>query len=130
MPRTAGMSKTSTGPMATARTREHRCLRRALDAARAVTDQPSFIRLRTIIGWLRSCKPAAAHGAALGDEEVAATKKILGFDPTQGFEECPTRFSSTPAGCESVASRPKRPGSRAITNGPRPIRGPMRCTSG
>ena len=27
-----------------------------------------------------------AHGAALGDEEVAAVKKILGFDPDKTFE--------------------------------------------
>ena len=27
-----------------------------------------------------------AHGAALGDEEVAAVKKILGFDPDKNFE--------------------------------------------
>ncbi len=27
-----------------------------------------------------------AHGAALGDEEVAAVKKILGFDPDKKFE--------------------------------------------
>ncbi|NLT29636.1 MAG: transketolase [Propionibacterium sp.] len=59
----------------------------ALEAARAVTDRPSFIRLRTIIGW-----PAPnlqdtgkAHGAALGEDEVAATKKFLGFDPDQSF---------------------------------------------
>ena len=60
----------------------------ALDAARAVTDQPSFIRLRTIIGWPAPKLQATgkAHGAALGDEEVAATKKILGFDPDKSFE--------------------------------------------
>ena len=63
-------------------------LAEALDAARAVTDQPSFIRLRTIIGWPapKLQGTGKAHGAALGDEEVAATKKILGFDPDKSFE--------------------------------------------
>ena len=60
----------------------------ALQAARAVTDQPSFIHLRTIIGWPapKAQGTGKAHGAALGDEEVAATKKILGFDPEKDFD--------------------------------------------
>jgi transketolase len=60
----------------------------ALVAARAVTDQPSFIQLRTIIGWPapKLQGTGKAHGAALGAEEVAATKKVLGFDPDQTFE--------------------------------------------
>ena len=60
----------------------------ALQAARAVTDQPSFIHLRTIIGWPapKAQGTGKAHGAALGDEEVAATKKILGFDPDKDFD--------------------------------------------
>ena len=37
-----------------------------------------------------------AHGADLGDEEVAAVKKILGFDPDKTFE-VPDGSSSTPA---------------------------------
>ncbi|MGJ3507266.1 transketolase [Enemella sp. A6] len=59
----------------------------ALAAAREVTDRPSFIRLRTIIGWPAPNlqNSGKAHGAALGDDEVAATKKILGFDPEQSF---------------------------------------------
>jgi transketolase len=60
----------------------------ALDRARAVTDRPSFIRLRTVIGWpaphLRNT--FKAHGSALGADEVAATKELLGFDPGQSFE--------------------------------------------
>ena len=60
----------------------------ALQAARAVTDQPSFIHLRTIIGWPapKAQGTGKAHGAALGDEEVAATKRILGFDPDKHFD--------------------------------------------
>ncbi|HWB35454.1 MAG TPA: transketolase, partial [Rugosimonospora sp.] len=60
----------------------------AIQAARAVTDRPSFINLRTIIGWPAPNKQntGKAHGSALGADEVAATKKILGFDPEQTFQ--------------------------------------------
>ena len=59
----------------------------AIEAAKAVTDKPSFIVLRTIIGWPAPNKQntGAAHGSALGDAEVAATKEILGFDPAVTF---------------------------------------------
>ena len=59
----------------------------AIEAAKAVTDKPSFIVLRTIIGWPAPTKQntMAAHGSALGDTEVAATKEILGFDPKVNF---------------------------------------------
>jgi len=59
----------------------------AIEAAKAVTDKPSFIVLRTIIGWPATNKQNTyqAHGSALGDAEVAATKEILGFDPAVKF---------------------------------------------
>ncbi|TVZ04814.1 transketolase [Trebonia kvetii] len=59
----------------------------ALEAAKAVTDKPSFIVLRTIIGWPAPNKQntGAAHGSALGEPEVKATKEILGFDPAVTF---------------------------------------------
>ena len=62
-------------------------LHRAILAAEAETDRPSIIRLRTIIGWPAPTKQntGKAHGSALGEEEVAATKRILGFDPEQHF---------------------------------------------
>ena len=46
-----------------------------------------IIALRTIIGWPAPNKQntGAAHGAALGEDEVAATKEILGFDPDVNF---------------------------------------------
>jgi transketolase len=52
-------------------------------SAREHTAAPSLIVLRTIIGWPAPNKKGtgAAHGAALGEAEVAATKEILGFDP-------------------------------------------------
>ena len=63
----------------------------ALQAAREVTDRPSFIVLRTIIAWPApdAQNTGKAHGSALGEEEVAATKKVLGFDPDQTFEVQP-----------------------------------------
>ncbi|HTT53922.1 MAG TPA: transketolase [Streptosporangiaceae bacterium] len=59
----------------------------ALMLARDNTVQPSFISLRTIIGWPAPTKQntGEAHGSALGAEEVAATKRILGFDPDVSF---------------------------------------------
>ena len=62
-------------------------LHRALSVAKAHTGQPSFISLRTIIGWPAPNKQNSgqAHGSALGEEEVAATKRILGFDPAVAF---------------------------------------------
>jgi transketolase len=60
----------------------------AICAAHAVTDQPSLIVLKTIIAWPAPTLQGTgkSHGSALGDEEVAATKKILGFDPDRTFE--------------------------------------------
>ncbi len=60
----------------------------AIEASRAVTDKPSFIQLRTVIAWPapNAQNTGKAHGSALGEEEVAATKRILGFDPEQTFE--------------------------------------------
>ncbi|UQX09290.1 transketolase [Candidatus Mycobacterium methanotrophicum] len=60
----------------------------AIANAKAVTDRPSFIELRTIIGYPAPnlMNTGKAHGAALGDDEVAAVKKILGFDPDKAFE--------------------------------------------
>ncbi|HEX8343718.1 MAG TPA: transketolase [Actinoplanes sp.] len=59
----------------------------ALMAAKAEADRPSFIALRTIIGWPAPNKKNTGkiHGSALGADEVAATKEVLGFDPAQSF---------------------------------------------
>ncbi|MFC0220985.1 transketolase [Nocardioides zeicaulis] len=60
----------------------------AIRNAHEVTDQPSMIVLDTVIAWPapNAQGTEAAHGSALGAEEVAATKKVLGFDPEQTFE--------------------------------------------
>jgi transketolase len=60
----------------------------AIENAKAVTDKPSFILVRTIIAFPAPTKmnTGDSHGSALGADEVAATKKILGFDPDKNFE--------------------------------------------
>ncbi|MFF7939414.1 transketolase [Nocardia gamkensis] len=69
----------------------------ALEAAKAETGKPSIIVLRTIIGYPAPSKmnTGTAHGAALGADEVAATKKILGFDPDKSFDVDPAVIEHT-----------------------------------
>ncbi|WP_326691251.1 MULTISPECIES: transketolase [unclassified Streptomyces] len=64
-----------------------KALYQALKAARAETERPSFIAARSIIAWPapHAQNTEAAHGSALGEDEVAATKKVLGFDPEKHF---------------------------------------------
>ncbi|MFT4008584.1 MAG: transketolase [Nocardioidaceae bacterium] len=59
----------------------------AIRRAETVTDRPSLIVLDTIIAWPAPHAQGTekAHGSALGEAEVAATKKVLGFDPDQSF---------------------------------------------
>ena len=60
----------------------------AIEAAKTVTDRPSIIKLSTIMAWPSPTKQGtgAAHGAALGADEVAGLKKILGLDPEKSFD--------------------------------------------
>ena len=59
----------------------------AMIAAKAETTKPSLIRMHSVIAWpapkLRGT--AKSHGSALGDEEIAATKKELGLNPEEKF---------------------------------------------
>ena len=63
-------------------------LAEALEVAKTITDRPTFICLKTIIGWPapKLQGTGKAHGSALGEEEVAATKEALGFDPDKTFQ--------------------------------------------
>jgi transketolase len=72
-------------------------LYRAIEAAKAVTDKPSLITLRTIIGWPSPKKQNSGkiHGSALGAEELAGLKTVLGFDPEKTFEVDPAVISHT-----------------------------------
>ena len=60
----------------------------ALDAAKGKPDQPTLIVLRTVIGYPAPNKmnSGKAHGAALGTEELAEVKKLLGFEPERSFQ--------------------------------------------
>ncbi|WP_336857366.1 transketolase [Sinomonas albida] len=62
-------------------------LYQALVAAKAETGRPSIISLRTLIGWPSPTKQNTGkiHGSALGADEVAALKEVLGFDPEKSF---------------------------------------------
>jgi transketolase len=75
----------------------------AIENAKAETTRASFIQLRTIIGYPAPTKmnTGKAHGAALGADEVAEVKKILGFDPEKSFEVDPEVLEYT----RSVAER-------------------------
>ena len=69
----------------------------AINKAAEVSDQPSLIVLRTVIAWPapNAQNTGAAHGSALGEEEVAATKEVLGFDPAKTFEVDPEVLAHT-----------------------------------
>ncbi|MCW2648112.1 MAG: transketolase [Pseudonocardiales bacterium] len=72
-------------------------LEAAIKKAQAVTDKPSFIAVRTIIGWPAPTKQntGAAHGSALGEDEIRKTKEILGFDPDAHFAVDPEVLAHT-----------------------------------
>ncbi|RZT86234.1 transketolase [Pseudonocardia sediminis] len=86
----------------------------ALDAAKAETTRPSFIVLRTVIGYPAPNKmnTGAAHGSALGDDEVREIKSALGFDPDKEFDVDPEVLENTRSvGERSRAEREKWQGS-------------------
>ncbi len=62
-------------------------LEEAMIAAESTNDRPTLIRLHSVIAWPapRARGTAEAHGSALGYDEIAATKVILGLDPEQSF---------------------------------------------
>ena len=63
-------------------------LNAAIEAAQGETEKPSLIVLRTIIGWPSPKKQNTGkiHGSALGAEELAGLKEVLGFDPEKSFD--------------------------------------------
>jgi transketolase len=74
-------------------------LYQAIQDAKANTDQPTLITLRTIIGWPSPSKQNTGkiHGSKLGGEELAGLKQALGFDPAQSFEVSDEVISHTRA---------------------------------
>jgi transketolase len=69
----------------------------AIEAAKGVTDKPSLIILKTIIGWPSPKKQNSGkiHGSALGADEVAGLKKVLDFDPDKTFDVDPAVLEHT-----------------------------------
>ncbi len=59
----------------------------AILAAREETERPSFIAIRSHIGYPapNATDTSKAHGAPLGEAEVRATKEVMGFDPDRDF---------------------------------------------
>jgi transketolase len=59
----------------------------AIAAAREETERPSFISIRSHIAYPapNAIDTAKSHGAALGEDEVRATKQVMGFDPERTF---------------------------------------------
>ncbi len=74
-------------------------LYQAIQDAKANTDQPTLITLRTIIGWPSPSKQNTGkiHGSKLGGEELAGLKQALGFDPAKNFEVSDEVISHTRA---------------------------------
>ncbi|WP_059009320.1 transketolase [Streptomyces specialis] len=77
-------------------------LHEAFLAAKAETGRPSIIAARSIIAWPapNAQNTEAAHGSALGAEEVAATKRVLGFDPERDFDVTDAVLAHTRAAVE------------------------------
>jgi transketolase len=81
-------------------------LHRAIEAAKAETTKPSIIILKTIIGWPAPKKQNTGkiHGSALGAEELAATKEVLGFDPEKTFDVSDAVIAHTRAAVDRGAA--------------------------
>jgi len=81
----------------------------AIEKAKAVTDKPSLITVRTIIGWPSPKKQNTGkiHGSALGAEELAGLKTILGFDPEKTFDVAPEVIEHTRSNAATRATQAK-----------------------
>jgi transketolase len=62
-------------------------LESAIRDAQKVDNRPSLIRVKSIIGYPSPNKAGTSkvHGAALGEDEVRATKEVMGWDPDKHF---------------------------------------------
>ncbi len=71
----------------------------AIDRGRQVKDKPTIVILNTIIAWPAPTmqNTGASHGAALGADEIAKTKELLGFDPAVDFAVEPQVLAHTRA---------------------------------
>jgi len=89
-------------------------LTRAIQTAREHDRKPSFIQIRSHIAYPapNAVDTAKSHGSALGEEEVRATKEVMGFDPEKRFwvddrvyEHMTLRESGTTAQREWLTNR-------------------------
>jgi len=62
-------------------------LEAAITEGQRHTEQPTLIRVKSIIGYPSPNRQGTskAHGAALGEDEVRATKEVMGWDPDAHF---------------------------------------------
>jgi transketolase len=62
-------------------------LEAAIRAGQKVEDRPTLVRVKSIIGYPSPNKAGTSkvHGAALGEDEVRATKEVMGWDPDKHF---------------------------------------------
>ena len=92
----------------------------ALEAAKGETSKPSIIILKTIIGWPSPGKQNTGkiHGSALGGDELAATKKVLGWDPDETFVVPDDVLAHTRS-----PGRARRGGARGVAGGVRRVGG-------
>ena len=69
----------------------------AIQEAKKVTDKPSLITIRTIIGWPSPGKQNTGkiHGSALGEAELKGLKQALGFDTEKTFDVAPEVLAYT-----------------------------------
>ncbi len=83
-------------------------IQQAIDTARAETERPTLICARTVIGFGSPNKQGteATHGAPLGAEEIAATRKNLGWDhaPFEIPAEIAEAWDCKQAGTEAEAA--------------------------
>ena len=79
-------------------------LNAAIEAAKGETAKPSIIILKTIIGWPSPKKQNSGkiHGSALGAEELAGLKEVLGFDPEKNFDVDPEVIAHTRKAVEQI----------------------------
>ena len=72
-------------------------LHAAIEEAKAVTDKPSIIDLRTIIAWPSPTKQGShdSHGSKLGTEEIRGLKEALGLNPDASFDVAPEVIEHT-----------------------------------
>ena len=130
---TAGTSSTSTGPTAARRTRRTspRCTTRSARPRRSPTSPASSCCTRSSPGRRPNAQNTGkAHGSALGDDEVAATKKVLGFDPDADLRGPAGRPRAHPPGRRARQGRAGRVGRRVRRVGAQAVRRRRPSSSG